>query len=114
MSGLDIYSKEVRNAKGFDSEKAHTLDKTELQNQIIAAVVPMFFRSEKKIELWINNMQRTMLISKDFPTAEKAQILVDKTNAANDDKLFHPASVRLNKKGKYVVTFGSRKTVAYY
>ncbi|MFC6170337.1 hypothetical protein [Loigolactobacillus jiayinensis] len=114
MTGLNGYRKVIRDSKDFNEDTALTLDRSELQNQIIETVVPMFFRSEKKISTWTRNMKCTMIISKDFPTAEKAQVLVDKINAVNDEKLFRPASARKGNKGKIVVSFGFSKLRLFY
>lgn len=82
---MDEYREVVRNSKDFNEDSALTMDHTALQNEIIETVVPMFFRSEKKISTWIYNMKCTMIISKEFSTVEKAQVLVEKINAVNDD-----------------------------
>lgn len=108
------YRKVIRDSKDFNENTALTMDRSALQNQIIEAVVPMFFRSEKKISTWIYNMKCTMIISKEFSTMEKAQVLVDKINAVNDDKIFRPAFASQNRKGKFVVSFGASKLKMFY
>ena len=111
---MEEYREFVRNSKDFNEDTALTLNRSALQNEIIEAVVPMFFRSEKKINTWIYNMKCTMIISKEFSTMEKAQVLVEKINAVNDDKIFRPAFASQNRKGKFVVSFGASKLKMFY
>jgi len=114
MTGLNGYRKVIRDSKDFNEDTALTLDRSALQNEIIETVVPMFFRSEKKISTWIYNMKCTMIVSKEFSTMEKAQVLVEKINAVNDDKIFHPAFASKSRKGKVVVSFGASKLKMFY
>lgn len=111
---MNEYHEVVRNSKDFNEDSALTMDRAALQNEIIETVVPMFFRSEKKINTWIYNMKCTMIVSKEFSTMEKAQVLVEKINAVNDDKIFRPAFASKNRKGKIVVSFGASKLRLFY